>query len=133
MWSANCQHETHTNSSLLFCDSLLTLNDNTISGGYFDGFNRKTECIVFGSEGNHIGAVAVVCLIFGGILLIRRGKNAFPFSPDYARGSDCDTIQTELKQLGFTDIKTVSDDSGWEKDNTVIGMTVDDTDAFEQG
>lgn len=80
-----------------------------------------------------IGAVAVVCLIFGGILLSRRGKIAFPFSPDYARGSDCDTIQTELMQLGFTDIKTVSDDSGWEKDNTIIGMTVDDTDAFEQG
>lgn len=80
-----------------------------------------------------IGAVAVICLIFGGILLSRRGKIAFPFSPDYARGSDCDTIQTELKQLGFTDIKTVSDDSGWKKDNTVIGMTVDDTDAFEQG
>lgn len=79
------------------------------------------------------GAVSVVCLIFGGILLSRIGKIAFPFSPDYALGSDCDTIQTELMQLGFTDIKTVSEDSGWEKDNSIIGMTVDDTDAFEKG
>ena len=34
---------------------------------------------------------------------------------------------------GFTDIKVVSDDSGWDKDNTILKMTVNDLEAFEQG
>lgn len=80
-----------------------------------------------------IGAVAVVCLIFGGILLSRRGKIAFPFSPDYAHGSDYETIQAELNRLGFTDIKTDPDYSGWQKDNTIIEMKIDDNVDFEQG
>lgn len=83
-----------------------------------------------------VGAIGVCALMVGIVICIglsRKGKIQFPFSKEYALGSNAVELQEELTELGFTDIKMVADDSGWKKDDTILEMTVDDQVAFEKG
>ena len=76
-----------------------------------------------------IGAAAFVVLVATLIIVFtvksHEGKSVFPFDSAYAKGQNVELVQKELADAGFTNIIPDPDDSGWDKDGTVIEVKGD--------
>lgn len=79
-----------------------------------------------------IGIIAIAVLIVLGINKFREGKCQIPFEAVYATGEELDSIVDELEDAGFSNIHTVPDYSGWEADECVISVAVDNESEFEK-
>ena len=79
------------------------------------------------------GVALLVALVLTLVITItvksREGKSAFPFDPEYAKGQNIESVQKSLSDAGFTNIIPVSDKTGWDKDNTVLGIS----ESYEKG
>ena len=76
--------------------------------------------------------IAVAVLMLFVVIKSREGKITIPFSSSYAIGVDCNDLQEELENAGFTNIKIVEDDSGWLESNEVISISVDNKRTFDK-
>ena len=55
---------------------------------------------------------------------------AIGIDPSQFIGTDYETVEASLKEMGFTDIETEVVATGWAKGNTVVGVTINNSDTF---
>ena len=91
---------------------------------------RKFKLRLFGVA---TALIMVFVIVIVGIAKSREGKLQIPFGTDYIIGSSYGDIVEELEDAGFTNIKMVPENSGWEKDGIVTAVTVDSRSDFSKG
>ncbi len=81
-------------------------------------------------------ALIVVAIIVAGVIYginkYRSGKVAIPFDAAYAIGQNQNDIYNALKEAGFNSITKKQDESGWLEGNTVLGLTIDNSENFSK-
>ena len=80
-----------------------------------------------------LGLVIISGLVLYGVYKSRVGKTEIPFDSSYVAGQKLDTILNELNSAGFENITQRPDDSGWLESQSVIRVTIDNSDSFSKG
>lgn len=75
-----------------------------------------------------IGIAAIV-----GVAKYRSTRVKIPFDASSISGRDLESVSKELVEAGFENIHYVEDESGWFKDETVIGVSIDNSDGYKEG
>ena len=63
----------------------------------------------------------------------RSGMAEIPFDATYVSGQELNEVYDELQSSGFINIKTKPTDSGWLEGNTVVSVTIDNSNDYSKG
>ena len=101
-------------------------------------YRKKTKkCSSFNAK-KFLVCFVLICLLFLviavlGVIKYRHGRIKFPYSADYILKNDYSNISESLSKAGYTNIVCVEDTSGWEKEDSITGISVDGSEDFKKG
>ena len=79
------------------------------------------------------GLIIILTLVITGIRMYNAGRAKAPFDASYVIGQEQNVIYEELESAGFKSIIMKQDDSGWQKENEVVRVTIDNSDNYVKG
>ncbi len=81
------------------------------------------------------GLVCILILAIAafGIIKYTGSRVKFPYSSDYIYETEYQNIYESLVEAGYTNIECVEDTSGWQKEKSITGFTIDGKDDFKKG